>query len=235
MPASWYETKWNPFYFSRYADGIGIHRLLLPVLLGLLVISLLALRRQKPVGYLVSIYIFAAYTWVFLSETVFPFPMHIHVDGFPYGSVHLIPALLEGSDPEFRLGNKQVWGNLLAGVPFGFGLPFVTSKENSTPRRIAGFGLAWAVMPELIQLLQNWLFDHFSGRAVDIDDVWLCFVGTLFGYTTLKLLARCYVRLGFSRGAHLPVWNHFHGVLMRVGASDSAQNSNAVDTPRQVN
>ncbi len=234
MPTNWYETPWNPFYFGRDGDYVRSQNLWLPGLLCLLIITLTARRRGKPVGYIVCVYIFAAYVWVFLDKTVFPFFKELGLNEFPYRAFNWVPALIEGTDPEFRIENEQVWGNFLAGVPFGFGFPFIASPKNSAPRRMIVFGLAWAVFPEFLQLLQMWLFVHFIGRTVDIDDVWLCFTGTLAGYAILWLNARLYVRLDFSRGASLPVWNHFHDVLVRVGSTVS-KSGNQSDRNINVN
>jgi glycopeptide antibiotics resistance protein len=217
MQEHWYETDWNPFYFGRYGNTITIENFRLPAILCLLVFSLVAIRRRKPAGYVLCVYIFVAYVWVFLDNTVFPFPYVLRLNEFPWHAFNWVPALIAGNDPDFRLSNSQVWGNFLAGVPFGFGFPFLASPRNSTFRRMLVFGLLWGIAPELLQVIQMWLFAFIQGRSVDIDDVWLCFTGTLTGYAFLWLLARFYVRLDFSRGARLPIWNHFHDVLIRIG------------------
>lgn len=222
---NWYESPWNPFYFGRYQTELGFKQIGLPVLLGTLVWMLVAKRHGKPGGYLLCICLLVLYLWAFAAVTVFPFPTHFHIDGFPMGSLHLIPALIEGTDPEFRIGNAQVWGNFVAGVPFGMLVPFVASTNHATLTRISAWGLAFALAPELVQLLQNALFDEFSGRAVDIDDVWLCFTGTLVGYGLLFGVARLYRRLNWTRAARLPIWAHFHEVLMRVAAIPAAVSS----------
>lgn len=219
----WDKTHWNPFYFGRYQDDLIITQIALPVLLCLLVFLLVALRRGKRTGYLMCVCLFVCYLFFFVGATVFPFPTHFNPGGFPYGSLHLIPALIEGTDPEFRLGNIQVWGNFLAGFPFGVALPFVADARKSTLGRVAGWGLAFAIAPELVQLLQNWLFDEFCGRAIDIDDIWLCFAGTLAGYGILRLIAHLYHRLGFSRGSRFPLWNHFHNVLTSLATKPDRQ------------
>lgn len=225
MPVNWYETPWNPFYFGRYEERLTPDNFRLPALLCLLIVSLIAVRRRKPVGYVVCVYIFAAYVWVFLANTVFPFPMEFRLNEFPSRAFNWVPALIEGTDDEFRISNEQVWGNFLAGVPFGFGFPFVASPKNALPRRVLIFGMAWAIMPEFLQLLQMWWFRFIYGRSIDIDDVWLCFAGMLTGYSVLWLVARLYVRLGITRGACLPVWNYFHDVLVRVGTRRSLQST----------
>ncbi len=222
MPPNWDETLWNPFYFGRYETEVYISHCRLPALLCLLIITWLCVRHGKRAGHLVSVYIFAAYVWIFFRETVFPFPAELHLNDFPFRAFNWVPALVDGTDPEFLLGNVQVWGNFLAGIPFGFGFPFIASPIHARPNRIVAFGLAWAILPELIQFLQMWFFRFISGRTVDIDDVWLCFTGTLTGYGILCVMARLYRHLNWSRGARLPIWNHFHEVLMRVAVKPFA-------------
>jgi glycopeptide antibiotics resistance protein len=232
MPTNWDETIWNPFHRDPFFDTIQANQLLLPGLLCVLLWSFVNVRRGKGVGYVVCVFLFAVYVWVFLANTVFSFPYVLRLNEFPWQAFHWVPALIEGTDPEFRLDNSQVWGNFLAGVPFGFGFPFVASPQNSTLRRMVGFGLLWGIMPEFLQVIQMWLFAFVQGRTIDIDDVWLCFTGTLAGYGILWLLARFYVRLGFSRGARLPIWNHFHDVLIRIG-TPSAADDNPVPVPAE--
>lgn len=228
MPTNWDETIWNPFHRDPFFDTIQANQLLLPGLLCVLVWSFLDVRRGKGVGHVACVFVFAVYIWVFLANTVFPFPYVLRLNEFPWREFNWVPALIAGNDPDFRLSNSQVWGNFLAGVPFGFGFPFLASPRNSTFRRMLVFGLLWGIAPEFLQIIQMWLFAFVQARTVDIDDVWLCFAGALVGYGILWLLARLYVRLGFTRGARLPVWNHFHDVLVRVG-SRVAQNEAPTD------
>lgn len=218
MSIDWNFNDYNPFHFGT------AHRLLLlsqflVIALPALAVGLFYLRRKgRSAGYLLCFCLFSIYLWELASFTVFPFPLSFGPRGFDHAGLHLVPALLEG-DPSFRLQSEQVYGNFLAGVPFGFALPFVIAPQSSTPRRVMALGLALALAPELIQLVQNVLFVDFGSRSVDIDDVWLCFAGTLSGYGVLRAAAHVYRRLGWSRGAGLPVWDHFHEVLLRVASN----------------
>lgn len=218
MPAGWDETYWNPFFVRDVREFIYIENCGLPAFLGLLIFTWICVRRRKPWGYVVSVYIFAAYVWIFLRETIFPFPAELRLNDFPLQALNWVPALIDRTDPEFRLEDMQVWGNFLAGVPFGFGFPFIASPNNTKFRRVVMFGAVWAVLPEVIQLLQMWCFRFIRGRSVDIDDVWLCLTGTLVGYGLLYGIARLYRRMNWSCGASLPIWNHFNEVLLRVVA-----------------
>lgn len=216
-PENWDETLWDPFYFGPYESWFRIDHFRLPVVLGLLVFSLVSLRRQKPVGHIVCVYLFTAYVWVFLAQTIFPFPIEFRVNEFPRRAFHWTPFFVGGSGSVFTIFDEQVWGNFLAGVPFGFGLPFLTLKKDVRLRHVAALGLAWSILPEFVQLLQIWLFARYMPRVIDINDVLLCFVGTLSGYGMLYLFSRFYRRVASARGATLPGWKHFHEVFFRIG------------------
>jgi glycopeptide antibiotics resistance protein len=189
-------------------------------------------RRGKSAGYLISVCLFWAYLFGFASFTVWhPWPLEFRPGGVDLGAVHFVPALFEGGS-EFHIKSIQVWGNFLAGMPFGFAFPFVASSKNCNAGRRIAFGLGFAIVPEFAQFLWNAFIDTYASRSVDIDDVWLCFAGTLSGYGILWLLAHLYVRIGFTRGARLPLWNHFHDVLTRVATKPSTQPAPAAPSPR---
>jgi glycopeptide antibiotics resistance protein len=210
----------NPLDSISVATSHQIENDLISVLpwLVLLLALIVSRRKGKNFGYLLCVCLFGAYLYGFLGYTVWrPWPIEFYPGGIEAASVHFVPALFDG-DSAFRIQNIQVWGNFLAGVPFGFALPFLVEPHHRTLRRTMACGLGFAIAPEFLQLLWIVFIDSFGGRTVDIDDVWLCFAGTLAGYALLWLLARLYCRIGFSRGARLPIWNHFHEVLVRLGS-----------------
>lgn len=215
MSVDWDIRHYNLFYRGPSQTDISITPLL-PIGVILLPVCLFYLRRKgESAGYLLCFCIFCVYLWYFASYTIFPFPLHFDPQGFRYAGLHLVPALLEGDDPSFRIHSEQVWGNFMTGVPFGVGLPFVAPKY-STLKRMAWLGLAFAMVPEVIQLLQNVLFVDFMYRSADIDDVWLCFAGTLAGHGVLRGAALVYQRIGWVHGTHLPIWDHIHSVLVAL-------------------
>lgn len=217
MFADWNLRRYDPFYRGPYQTDISITSLL-PVAAVLFIACLFYLRRRgRSAGYLFCFGVFSVYLWYLASYTVFPFPLHYAPRGLQHAGLHLVPALIEGDDPSFRIQSEQVWGNFLTGVPFGFGLPFLVASKRPAWRRMICVGLAFAVVPEAIQLLQNVLFVDFVYRSVDVDDVWLCFAGTLVGYGVFRAAAFAYRRIGWARGARLPVWDHIHAVLMAGG------------------
>ncbi|MDW8806452.1 VanZ family protein [Streptomyces scabiei] len=93
--------------------------------------------------------------------------------------------------PDPRDALKQVGGNILLGVPFGFLLPVLAPGARGLLRVPA----LTAVVMLLVELVQGALV---TGRAFDIDDVILNTTGALLGYL---LLGR---RLGRAVHARAP-------------------------------
>ncbi|MDX2552451.1 VanZ family protein [Streptomyces stelliscabiei] len=80
--------------------------------------------------------------------------------------------------PDPRDALKQVGGNILLGVPFGFLLPVLAPGARGLLRVPA----LTAVVMLLVELVQGALV---TGRAFDIDDVILNTTGALLGYLLL--------------------------------------------------
>jgi glycopeptide antibiotics resistance protein len=198
----------------------------------LLLLPLVVLRwRGKPAGYLLCFYAFSVYAWAVLAYTLIEFPIHtVETKYFrmrPWSNeIRLIPALLAGE--EFDFSSVQVWGNFVMGIPYGFGLPFLLSRF--THRRMILLGLGFAAGIEVAQLLLGLIIYQAPYRVIDIDDVWLVFAGTLVGYGALWGAALVYRRLGWERGARVPVWGHLHEVLLRVasGGKSAAEPDSAM-------
>lgn len=211
MVLSWLESL-----LGENIGTIGIEAFS-PTSFVLLLIPLFFLRRRgKSIGYLLCFYLFSLYAWAALAHTILEFPVHssearmIHMRTWSK-EINLVPSLLSG---KFNPSSEQVYGNFLLGVPYGFGLPFVVAR--STHKRMVLLGLGFAAGIELAQLLLGLLLYQAPYRVIDIDDVWLVFTGTLAGYGTLWVAACLYRRIGWGRGAHFPIWNHFHEVLLCV-------------------
>ncbi|GAA3037901.1 VanZ family protein [Streptomyces glomeratus] len=80
--------------------------------------------------------------------------------------------------PAARGAVRQIGGNVLLGVPFGFLLPVLAPGT----RGVLRVGIATAVVMLLVELAQGALV---TGRAFDIDDVILNTAGALLGYLLL--------------------------------------------------
>lgn len=89
-------------------------------------------------------------------------------------------------------GARQLIGNVLLGLPFGFGLPFVILRPN---RSLLAWGLLFAGSIELIQLLMNIVYG-FPYRVVDVNDFLLNALGVVLGLAAFRLVAAMYGRMG---------------------------------------
>ncbi|MGY0021159.1 VanZ family protein [Streptomyces sp. YJ-C3] len=80
--------------------------------------------------------------------------------------------------PDWRDTIKQVGGNILLGVPFGFLLPVLFPRTRGLVRVV----LMTAFVMLTVEIAQGLLV---AGRAFDIDDVILNSAGAFFGYLVL--------------------------------------------------
>lgn len=165
--------------------------------------------------------VFFVYLWAVVAQTIFPLRLDsAYIDTMRparswEGFVNVVP---------FAFGNDvtvvQIYGNILLGVPMGFGLPFVV---RSGLRRVVLAGLILGVGIELLQFVIG-LGYGFPYRVVDVNDALLNFVGVIAGYALLMIVARTYRRLAGTTASSDPLFGHMHAVLIAaLGArGDSA-------------
>ena len=115
-------------------------------------------------------------------------------------------------EPDFDMLSVQRYGNLLLGVPFGFGVLFVSSVPS---RRVIPLGLGFALGLELLQLIIGLIYG-FPYRVIDINDVLLVFAGVVLGYLALRITARAYQWLTGAGATTGPLGRHIHSVLFSV-------------------
>src|SRR5690606_1251990 len=82
-----------------------------------------------------------------------------------------------------------VFYNILLTVPFGFGVHYVFEEIG---KRIIVSGILLGVFIESIQLVIS-IKIQYPYRLVDINDVFLNFVGVLVGYLLFRLFSRLVV------------------------------------------
>lgn len=162
-------------------------------------------------GHLVAVAGFVFYLLGVAGYTVFPLLLDADYRAEaqqPIGSlVTLVPFFMSAVDVMTR---DQAIGNILLGVPFGFGLPFVW---RTSLWRVLWAGLLFAASIETIQYAIDALAIAFPLRAVDINDVFLNTFGAALGLLGLVVARRLYV-VGFAeRGSGVAIWSQFHGVL----------------------
>lgn len=158
------------------------------------------------IGHLAAIALFTAYLVGVAHYTVLPvrFDSGDELAGMEVSRlVSLVPFFLPGGGAP----SGQVLGNILLGVPFGFGLPFV---HRLAPQKVAIAGLVFAGSIELIQLGLDVLHVAAPPRSVDINDVVFNATGAALGVASFWLASRLYRSAFSGRALTYPLWAHFH-------------------------
>lgn len=99
----------------------------------------------------------------------------------------LTPVANDPFPYEFRVQMviRQVGGNILLGMPFGFLAPLVWEKINTFPKALfAGFLFSLGI--ETTQFLISMYLGYFY-RVIDVDDLILNTIGAALGYVCFKL------------------------------------------------
>jgi glycopeptide antibiotics resistance protein len=171
-------------------------------------------RRGRSLGYIFYFSLFFFYMWAVFANVIFPLPLDGSyfdtIRGRTWASqVNFAPLFLAR---EFDVRSVQIYGNFLLGVPFGFGVLFVSSVPS---RRVIPLGLGFALGLELLQLIIGLIYG-FPYRVIDVNDVLLVFAGVVLGYLALRATAHGYRRLTGAGAATGPLGRHVHSVLFRV-------------------
>lgn len=183
-----------------------------PLIAVAMVALLVYLRRSrgKSYGYLACVALFGSYLAFVAHWTIFPLPLDSAViaalsrERSLAAALQLIP--LEGGLAPTRY---ELIGNLLLGVPFGFGLPFISPLRGL---RVLAAGLAFAFSIELVQLVIDVAYG-FGHRVVDIDDVILVWLGVVAGYIAFGVVAALYRSATQADDADQGTGGHVHDVL----------------------
>lgn len=172
---------------------------LLTVLLGGLIwlgiVAFLRLKKKKSAPYLIFFTIFYIYIFEVLDYTLLQFQSLLLLKYFMPNlmlrqtagkEMNLIPLIaLTSSDVRTSLLN------ILMMIPFGFGLPFITSL------RLKGIILTGALVSISIELLQlvTGLLAQTTFRIADINDVIFNTLGAVIGYALFIGFLRIYRRM----------------------------------------
>lgn len=154
---------------------------------------LLSVKKRKGLVYLLFFTIFYIYVYKVLDITLIQFQsllllQHFVPDlmlhGFQDGTnVNLIPlATLTLEDL------KTSFLNILMLVPFGFGLPFITTFRF---KKVAIAGLLFSVSIECLQLVTGFMANT-TFRVADVNDVIFNTTGVVLGYLLFVLFIRVF-------------------------------------------
>lgn len=180
--------------FVRYFD------LLIALLFGLIwlgIITFLRMKKQKSLPYLFFFTIFFIYLFKVLDYTLFQFQSllllkhflpNLILNGQEAGkTINLIPLItLSAQDLKTSLLN------ILLFLPFGFGLPFITSFRM---KNVVLIGALFSMAIELLQLTTGLLAKN-TFRIADINDVIFNTIGVVVGYMLFVWFVQMY-RRGF--------------------------------------
>jgi glycopeptide antibiotics resistance protein len=162
---------------------LDVSSVLLFALIWLGIVAFPRLRQKQPLVYWLFFTLFSVYLYKVLDYTLFQFQSlllfryftpGLRLNGIAPGkSLNLLPLItLTPEDARTSLLN------ILLMVPFGFGLPFITSLRMKS---IVGIGALCSIGIESLQLLTGRLAG-MTFRIADINDVIFNTIGVTFGY-----------------------------------------------------
>jgi glycopeptide antibiotics resistance protein len=174
-------------------------------LIGFGIVAVLHLKKKTSFAYLIFFTVFYVYLFKVLDYTLFQFQSllllkylmpNLILNGQGAGeSMNLIPLIaLNSADLQTS------FFNILMLVPFGFGLPFITSLRM---KDVILAGALFSIVIELLQLSTG-LLASITFRVADINDVIFSIVGTAIGYIMFVGFTRIY------RVSRLGDWNESH-------------------------
>ncbi len=157
----------------------------------LVTVLYLRLKKNKNFTYLVFFTIFYIYIFKVLDYTIFQFQSLFLLK-------HFLPNLIVNGQtareslnlvPLTTLTREDVKTsllNILLFVPFGFGLPFITSLRL---KKVVVVGVLFSIILELLQLLTGYMA-HVTFRVTDINDVVFNTLGVAIGYSVFIVFVR---------------------------------------------
>lgn len=178
-----------------------LYRLLV---VSIFVVPIITLFRHKANQIRISAAFLLALYFAFAAGFLF-FPILYDAGMFKTGAptVNLIPIRTLMDDFQhhsFEAAFKQVIGNVIVFLPFGFLIPILFSKFQHA-LKFAFLSLTFSVLIELIRFSIS-VFTHIPNHAADINDVLLNLAGGMLGYCLYVLLKVCRKRLVSVRQHH---------------------------------
>ncbi len=144
------------------------------------VFKIFSKKNKLPVRRLILISLFYLYIILVFGVTLFPidtFPME-YPPGHNFIPFHTIIQLL--SNQSMSIALKQIFGNIIMFMPFGFLVPFFSKTKKFAVAFIGS--LSFSILIEFLQFLLGIIVVGSQYRSVDIDDVILNTIGGLIGF-----------------------------------------------------
>jgi glycopeptide antibiotics resistance protein len=183
---------------------------LLSILLWLAIIPFLRLKKKKSFVYVLFFTLFYIYMVKVLDYTLFQFQSllllkyfmpQLILNGQAAGKgINLVPLItLTAEDLKTSLLN------ILLFIPFGFGLPFITTFRM---KQVVLTGALFSITIEVLQLVSG-LLAKMTFRIADINDVIFNTIGAVVGYFLFIGLIRLYRHLNLHRKSSAnPILNY---------------------------
>ena len=191
--------------------GIGILCMLLPVLWWY----------KRSVSYLFFFSVFWAYLLAVVAVIVFPIvidPDYTNIEFTP--DINFIPFYFDECFKHEEICIRNIVGNIVITIPFGFGINFLIKIK---PKRIFGIACAVGLMFEILQLAISLVF-RSGFRAIDVNDVILNGTGVLMGYALFRLFAWLYLRImEHSDFKHKIILADIYEVAIQTQVADRAR------------
>jgi glycopeptide antibiotics resistance protein len=169
-----------PMYFD-------VLTVLIFVVIWIGIITFLRLNKRKKLIYLILFTIFYIYLFKVLDYTLFQFQSLLLLKLFLPGlilkgqtaekSMNLIPLM--------RLTQEDIKTsllNILLMIPFGFGLPVITTIRT---KKVVVIGMLFSISIELLQFITGYIA-HMTFRIADINDVIFNTLGVVVGYMLIR-------------------------------------------------
>lgn len=138
--------------------------------------------------YLIICSIFYFYLITLIEILFFPIYTSIVPNYIFKFDINLVPLNTVLEMYKFGMLNflKQIVGNVIIFIPFGFLLPLLFTKYDKF-KKILIFAIFTSSFVEIFQLIIGYLINN-SYRKTDIDDILLNVIGTIIGYVAYRLL-----------------------------------------------
>lgn len=178
--------------------------ILIEFLIFIFISTYIKLKKKKENIYFIFFFIMFVYLLNVTKLTIFPIYVNILFPNNLNQNVNFIPFK--------NIFCKESILNVVMTIPLGFGIPFISNKNNF--KSISIIGMIFGISIEALQYIEALIAKGFTMRYIDINDVIFNFLGTLIGFGLLKLLSRFFLKL--NRSKLNSFWSYIYDTCSRV-------------------